>query len=227
MPHENRDLAHMTLFHETDLVMSGAPSVVDLSKNLIRERAARFVKSWVGVTSERAEKQTFWNELLAVFGIERRQVAAFEQLAQRASTGNIGWIDLLYPGQMAVEHKSEGQDLDKAMGQLLDYVPSLHKSEVPWLLVVCDFKRFVWNNLETGQKGQFTLAELPDNLHLFWWMAGHGTPQFAFEDEEEANLHATALMAKLHDGLLASGYDAHALREWLTSTPILPIRRRH
>jgi hypothetical protein len=192
------------------------PSAVDISKNLIRERAAKFSKNWAGVTSEQAEKQTFWNELLAVFGIERRQVAAFEQLAERASTGNIGWIDLLYPGQMAVEHKSEGNDLDKAMGQLLDYVPSLHKSEFPWLLVVCDFGHFVWRNLETGQHGRFTLAELPDNLHLFWWMAGHGTPQFAFDNEEDANLLATALMAKLHDGLLASGYDAHALREWLT-----------
>jgi hypothetical protein len=193
-----------------------APSVVDVSKNLIRERAARFVNVWEGVTSEQAEKQTFWNEFLAVFGIERRQVAAFEQLAQRASTGNVGWIDLLYPGQMAVEHKSSGKNLDEAMGQLLDYVPSLHKSEFPWLLVVCDFEHFVWQNLDTEQKGEFTLAELPDNLHLFWWMAGHGTPQFAFENEEEANLHATALMAKLHDGLLASGYDPHALREWLT-----------
>ena len=196
--------------------MPDAPSVVDVSKNLIRERAARFVKNWEGVTSEQAEKQTFWNELLAVFGMERRQVAAFEQLAQRASTGNVGWIDLLYPGQMAVEHKSSGKNLDEAMGQLLDYVPSLHKSEVPWLLVVCDFERFVWQNLDTEQEGEFTLAELPDNLHLFWWMAGHGTPQFAFENEEEANLRATALMAKLHDGLLASGYDPHALREWLT-----------
>ena len=98
-------------------------SVVDVSKNLIRERAATFAKNWAGVTSEQAEKQTFWNELLAVFGIERRLVATFEQLAERASTGNIGWIDLLYPGQMAVEHKSEGHDLNKAMGQLLDYVP--------------------------------------------------------------------------------------------------------
>ena len=191
-------------------------ATVDLSKAAIRERAVHFAKRWEGTKSEAAEKQTFWNELLGVFGIDRRQVAAFEELAKRASTGNIGWIDLLYPGQMAVEHKSAGEDLDKALGQLLDYLPALHKAEFPWLLVVSDFERFAWRNLDTGQSGQFALAELPHNLEVFWWMAGHGASPFTFEDEEEANLVATGHMAELYDQLLASGYDAHALREWLT-----------
>jgi len=153
---------------------------------------------------------------MAVFGVDRRMVAAFEELAKRASTGNHGWVDLLYPGQMAVEHKSLGEDLDGAMGQLLDYLPSLHKSEFPWLLVVCDFEHFQWKNLETGDSGTFTLAEFPHNVQIFWWMAGHGTPQWTFEDEETANLAATALLAKVHDGLRAARYDEHALRELLT-----------
>ena len=191
-------------------------AIVDLSKAAIRERAVRFVSRWADVRSESAEKQTFWNELLAVFGIDRRQVAAFEELAQRASTGRHGWIDLLYPGQMAVEHKSAGEDLDKALGQLFDYLPSLHKAEFPWLLVVSDFRRFAWRNLDTDEAGEFPLTELPHNLDVFWWMAGHGASTFAFEDEEQANLVATEHMAKLYDDLLESGYDEHALREWLT-----------
>jgi hypothetical protein len=191
-------------------------ATVDLSKAAIRERAAQFAKRWEGTKSEAAEKQTFWNELLGVFGMDRRQVAAFEELAKRASTGNIGWIDLLYPGQMAVEHKSAGEDLDKALGQLFDYLPALYKAEFPWLLVVSDFERFAWRNLDTGQSGEFALTELPHNLEVFWWMAGHGASPFTFEDEEEANLVATGHMARLYDELLASGYDAHALREWLT-----------
>jgi hypothetical protein len=191
-------------------------ATVDLSKAAIRERAVQFGKRWEGVKSEAAEKQTFWNELLSVFGIDRRQVAAFEELAKRASTGNIGWIDLLYPGQMAVEHKSAGEDLDKALGQLFDYLPALHKAEFPWLLVVSDFERFAWRNLDTGKSGEFALVELPHNLEVFWWMAGHGASPFTFEDEEEANLVATGHMAELYDELLASGYDEHALREWLT-----------
>jgi hypothetical protein len=191
-------------------------AAVDLSKSAIRERAVQFAKRWDSASSEASEKQTFWNELFEVFGVSRRQVASFEELAKRASTGRHGWIDLLFPGQMAVEHKSAGEDLDQALGQLLDYLPSLNKAEFPWLLVVSDFKRVAWRNLDNDQSGEFRLADLPSNLDTFWWMAGHGASPFAFEDEEEANLVATAHMAKLYDELLASGYDAHALREWLT-----------
>jgi hypothetical protein len=191
-------------------------ATVDLSKSAIRARVVAFAKRWEGTTSESAEKQTFWNELMALFGVDRRQVATFEELAKRASTGNVGWIDFLYPGQMAVEHKSKGSDLDKAMGQLLDYLPALHKSEFPWLLVVSDFDHFVWKNLETGADGEFDLVDFPHNIEIFWWMAGHGKPQEHYENEEAANLKATSLMAALHDGVKATGYDDHALREWLT-----------
>lgn len=188
----------------------------ELSKNVIRERVAAFVKRWEGVTSEQGERQTFWNEFHAIFGVDRLQVAIFEELAERASTGGHGWIDLLFPKQMAVEHKTTGKNLDEAMDQLIDYLPSLHKSELPWLLVVCDFATFQWKNLSTGDSGTFPLTELGSNVHLFWWMAGHGTPHESFEDEEEANLVATGLLADLHDSLKESGYDEHALREWMT-----------
>jgi hypothetical protein len=77
------------------------------------------------VTSQQSEKQPFWDAFFDVFGVRRRQVAVYEAIAQRASTGRHGWVDLLLPGQMAVEHKSAGESLDAAMGQLIDYLPSL------------------------------------------------------------------------------------------------------
>ena len=101
----------------------------------------RFAHNWREARSEQAERQSFWNAFFQIFGVDRRQVAAFERLAERASTGNRGWIDMLNPGQQLVEHKSAGEDLDEAMNQLIDYLPSLTKSEMPWLLVVCDFQR--------------------------------------------------------------------------------------
>ena len=190
--------------------------IAEISKNTIRARAAAFVTRWEGTTGEQAEKQTFWNEFFAVFGIDRKAVGKFEALAERASTGNTGWIDFLYPNEMAVEHKSAGRNLDQAMDQLLDYLPSIHTSITPWLLVVSDFGLFKWRNLNDQSQGAFTLAELPDNLHLFWWMAGHETPDEAFATEEDVNLSATERMAVLHDALKASGYPEGARREWMT-----------
>ncbi len=151
-----------------------------------------------------------------MFGIDRKVVGSFEAIAERASTGNVGWIDFLYPGEMAVEHKSAGADLDAAMGQLLDYLPSLPHAEMPWLLIVCDFGLFRWQNLETREAGEFALDDLPDHLDLFWWLAGHAKPGEQHDTEEDANLKATALLEKVHDGLLDAGFDAHATREWVT-----------
>jgi hypothetical protein len=49
-----------------------------LSWNEIRHRAIAFSKEWTGVKSERADKQTFWNEFFNVFGVRRQSVATFK-----------------------------------------------------------------------------------------------------------------------------------------------------
>ncbi|MEX2323484.1 MAG: DNA methyltransferase [Acidimicrobiia bacterium] len=188
----------------------------DIAKHTVRERATSFASRWQDAVQESAEKQTFWNEFFAIFGIDRRLVGKFELLAERASTGNVGWIDLLYPGHMAVEHKSAGQSLDQAMDQVIDYLPTLHQSESPWLLVVCDFRKFRWRNLVDGTQGSFALRDLADHVHLFWWMAGHAAPNEAFANDEDVNLAATQLMANIHDALADSGYEEAPTREWLT-----------
>lgn len=182
----------------------------------IRRRARDFANEWADATSEQSERQPFWDAFYTVFGLARRHVAVYEEAAQRASTGRGGWIDLLQPGEMAVEHKSRGENLDAAMGQLEDYLAHLKPADVPWLLVACDFARFRWRNLETQESGEFALENLEDNLDLFWWLAGGDTPQEAGQPEVEANLQATELLAALHDELKASGYPDHDMREWLT-----------
>lgn len=191
-------------------------AVVTLDKLEIRQRARAFAASWTGATSEQADKQSFWNDFFQVFGVQRRQVATYEAIARRSSTGGHGWIDLLLPGQMGVEHKSLGKSLDEAMAQLIDYLPSLHPAEHPWLLVVSDFAHFSWKNLETDSSGTFTLEEFPDHLELFWWLAGYQIEHRDYSDEIAANLTATQLLADVHDALLASGYPEADGREWVT-----------
>jgi hypothetical protein len=131
----------------------GRDAMATVEKAEIRRRARAFASSWAGTTSEQSEKQPFWDEFFGIFGVRRRQRATYEAIARRASTGRHGWVDLLLPGHMAVEHKSKGQPLDEAMDQLVDYLPSLPPAEHPWLLVVSDFARFEWQNLETGGVG--------------------------------------------------------------------------
>jgi len=195
--------------------MSALPDHVEISKRELRAKATSFAKTFADARSEAAEKQTFWNEFFAIFGVSTRSVGTYELLARRLSTGGRGFIDFLYPGEMAIEHKSLGKDLDDAMDQLVDYLNSLKDFQIPRLLVVCDFQNFYWKDIVKRTEGRFRLDELPKHVEMFWWLSGYRIIE-RVEDEVEANLVATEFMANLHDAVMASGYDPHALREWLT-----------
>ena len=194
----------------------GRNAIVTLDKSEIRRRARAFAKTWEAATSEQADKQSFWDDFFKVFDIQRRQVAVYEAIAKRASTGRLGWVDLLWPGQMAVEHKPAGESLKEAMNQLIDYLPSIPAAEQPWLLVVSDFARFEWHNFDTGASGSFSLAAFADHLELFWWLAGYQIEHRDYSDEVAANLTATRLLADIYDALVSSNYRLTDAREWVT-----------
>lgn len=178
----------------------------------MRANATAFASDWAGERRERAEKDTFWNEFFQIFGIGRRRVGAvFEYVARRYSTGNTGFVDLLWPRHIGVEHKSAGEDLAAAMDQLVDYLPAVSDLDLPKLLVVCDFEHFVVRDTETGVETRFTLGDLPARVELFAFLAGY-TRSTSFEAEEEANIRATGLLATIHDELLAFRYPAHDTR---------------
>ena len=191
--------------------------LVSVTKDELKKRATEFIKDWEGHHGERSEAQVFWHEFFAMFNVRSVSIGMYELAAKRATTGGDGRIDYLIPWDLAVEHKSSGEDLTKAMDQLIDYLPSLKQDRPPRLLVTCDFGHFMWHDLETGKEGYFPLSELVANLDLFWWLANHERRgETVFADEEEANLKATDLMAKLYDAVMATNYDEHALRQWLT-----------
>ena len=85
--------------------------VAEISKNTIRSRAVAFSKRWEDGASEHAQEQMFWIEFFALFDVDMKAVGKFQALAKRASTRNRGWIDMLYPNNMAIEHKSLGEGL--------------------------------------------------------------------------------------------------------------------
>lgn len=175
-------------------------------------RAATFVSEWSGEERERAEKDSFWNEFFGIFGISRRRVGGvFEYVARRHSTGNHGFMDLFWPGHIAVEHKSAGGDLAAAMDQLVDYLTGVDDVDFPHLAVVCDFETFVVRDLEAGIQVTFPLEDLPAHLDTFAFLAGYSR-RVVPVDEEQANLHATELLTRLHDRLASYGYPAHDLR---------------
>ncbi len=183
-----------------------------LSWNEIKNRSITFSKEWEGETRERAEKDTFWNEFLNIFGISRRRVATFEKAVKKLNE-NQGYIDLFWPGTLLVEHKSAGKDLDSAFSQALDYFPGLKDHELPRYIVTSDFAWFKVYDLDEKQEHQFPLAELTSNIHLFGFIAGY--KKKTFEEEDPVNIDAAYLMGRLHDRLEEIGYKDHALEVYL------------
>jgi hypothetical protein len=186
------------------------PGIISWSD--VQARANRFAAEWKDETRERANKDTFWDEFFQVFGIRRRSVAVYEEHAKRASTGGGGFMDVFWPGVIAVEHKSAGEDLEAAMAQAMDYLPGLRPEHHPRLVVVSDFARMVVRDLDADTKVEFPLADLAAHVQLFAVLTGRRRRRVSEGDEVEVNLTATFLLRNLHDALKASGYDSHPLR---------------
>ena len=199
-----------------------------LSWNEIRHRAIAFSKDWSGVKSERAEKQTFWNDFFNVFGIRRRAVASFEEPVKKLS-GDFGYIDLFWPGIVLVEHKSFGKDLGKAESQAFRYIQDLARdgrlSEIPRYVIVSDFARIALHDLEPDdqrslplfdrlvESREFPLAEFHTHIQDFAFIPGY--KQHKFEAQDPINIEAVEIMGRLHDALEAGGYSGHPLERFL------------
>lgn len=214
--------------------ISAAPKVMTLSREEMRSRALAFAKEWKKAQPrEEADAKTFLDEFFAVFGRERKHIAAHEYRIKREGKSE-GRIDLFWPGKFLVEMKSPGEDLEKARRQAFDYVANLKPVEIPRWVMVSDFRNFILFDLGEPSKGetrrlladfvakpdklpqiaaQFTLADFPDKLRHFAFIRDE--EQALFQSQPAVNMKAVRLLGELHDSLKASGYSGHALERFL------------
>ncbi|MBE0619143.1 MAG: class I SAM-dependent DNA methyltransferase [Burkholderiales bacterium] len=183
-----------------------------LSWNEIRDRAVTFSRAWDDVASERAEAQTFWNEFFEVFGVPRRRVATFEEPVKKLGTKR-GRIDAFWKGKLVVEHKSKGEDLDRAFQQAIDYFPGIADRDLPKYVLVSDFARLRLYDLETAAEHEFPLRDLHKRIKLFGFIAGYAPQEI--KPQDPVNIHAAEQMGRLHDQLRAAGYLGHPLEVFL------------
>lgn len=191
-----------------------------LSLSEIRANAMKFSAEWAAVASERAEAQSFWSDLFAVFGIKRRSVASFEEKVKNLK-GAFDRIDVFYAGVMIGEHKSLGQDLSKAASQAFDYVQSLQRqgrdSEIPQFIVVSDFQTIAVYDLESDDPARaaatFKTAKLHENIKQLGFLSGYTTKPV--DPEDPINIRAVEVLGALHDAMEKSGYSGHKLERFL------------
>jgi type I restriction-modification system DNA methylase subunit len=183
-----------------------------LSWNEIKDRALKFTTEWKDETREHAEAKSFWDDFFHVFGITRRRVATFEQPVKKLNE-TYGFIDLFWKGQLIVEHKSKGKDLDKAYSQALDYFSGLKERDLPKYVLVSDFENFRLYDLDEGTEHNFNISEFYKKIKLFGFIAGYQKKVITAEDP--VNIKAAESLGRLHDYLEENGYDGHPLEVFL------------
>lgn len=174
------------------------------SEDEIRRRLAEFAARWGGYQgSERSEAQTFLNQLLECYGVDRQAAGArFEERTEG------GFMDLFWPGVCIIEMKrpSEVDRLDRHRPQALAYwqgsgTPS---APAPRYVVLCAFHRFeVWEPgaVYTEPRAVVDLVDLPDNLDVLNFLAGRN-PVFegaGADVTREAVVLVTDLYQRLQD----------------------------
>ncbi|MGH3923812.1 MAG: DNA methyltransferase, partial [Pseudonocardiaceae bacterium] len=164
---------------------------------------------WAGYSgSERAEAQTFLNELFACYGTDR--VAAgvrFEENQPRPDGGH-GFLDAFWPGTCLIEMKrpSEASRLDAHRQQALSYWAHSADLDVPAVnyVVLCAFGAFeVWQpgGYPLRPRAAFALEELPDRYDTLLFLAGRD-PLFV-QGNRRLTTEAAKTTVELYDMVLA------------------------
>lgn len=186
----------------------------------IRNNAAEFVAEWKDEKNEQPESQTFWNDFLKIFGVNRRRVAVFEKRAIRASTGNAGRIDVFWPGVLIAEQKSFGKNKDNsAENQALDYLGDLPDHELPDYVLSSDFATMQITDLtpETGPETHaFPIVNLTTEIHRFGFIAGYRKRQFSSEVEAKASIEAAKTMGSIFEEMERNRFPKHEASKFLT-----------
>lgn len=158
--------------------------------------------------TEKSFAQQYWSDLLKCFGVIPERIDLFERDADRATTGNTGYIDLFWSGVVLGEAKSLGADLEKAHHQALDYLSggSIGQHEFPKFVLVSDFERLQLTQLgDEPWTIEFNIDEVADHVDQLMFLAGHET--VTKQEEREASIHASRLMADLFNAMLGEDVD--------------------
>ena len=197
---------------------SSTPQLIDRAQ--IRRSLDDFTAFWlkrVGewketkeTATEKKYAQQFWSDLFACFGVNAARMDLFEQDAQRSSTGGSGYIDLFWPGVVIGEAKSLGVSLDVAHVQARDYLAggSVKDFEMPRYILCSNFESIRLSKLgdpDTRFDITFSLAELPAHIDQLRFLAGFEA--VTKEEEEEASIQASKLMADLFTAMAGDDVD--------------------
>ncbi|MCG7656617.1 DNA methyltransferase [Wielerella bovis] len=180
--------------------------------------AQQFAKKFKDTKRERAEKDTFWNEFFAIFGLDRFRTATTEY-AIKHRNGSTKFADVFWAGKLLCEHKSAGKDLDAAYVQAMEYIEEIRRhnpEDVPRYVIVSDFAHIKLYDLQEETDTAFPLSELPEHIKLRHFDFMDGISHALQQAQEQANIEAATAVGKLYQAFVADkSYSEHALKQFI------------
>jgi len=178
---------------------------------LSKQAAKEFALKWKSAENEIRDYQSFWDDFFRYLcGVEDTKIAGieFQYPVKSASSGNQNWIDVYWKNVAIIEHKSKGEDLDKAELQARGYLRSLPPGYRPRTIIISDFATFRLIDVTLNRTHEFSLDTLPENIHRFDRIIA-GSKPFDTDEEIQVDQEAAQLMANLYLELEANGYEGH------------------
>ena len=178
---------------------------------LSKQAAKDFANKWRSAENEIRDYQSFWEDFFRhLCGVDDTKVAGieFQFPVKSATSGNQNWIDVYWKNVAIIEHKSKGEDLDKAELQARGYLRSLAPGYRPRTLIISDFANFRIIDVKLNRTHEFKLDDLPENIHRFEHIISGSKPH-SLEEEITVDQEAAKLMANLYLELESNGYEGH------------------
>lgn len=177
----------------------------------VRRRLTAFSVEYADASDEKQEAQDFQIAFYQCFGISGSKARLFEHRVKSARK-TTNFIDGYIPGKLITEMKSRGVSLERAFGQVTDYVLHLEEDVPPYILT-CDFARFRLYHTADGKEFECSLQDLAQHAEAFMFLAGQ---EAEFVEESLVNRNAAYAIALLHEALIASRFTGHDLEVFLT-----------
>ena len=173
----------------------------------IQRALGAFVDRWRSYSgSEKAEAQTFLNQLFECYGSDRRELGAeFEFYVPAAG----GFMDLHWPGIALIEMKAPTVSVATAQNQVERYWRASSdraagRPAARWI-VICNFRDFaIWEygRYPDGPVVEFTLAELPDRYDALAFLAGPTVEPSFTEHYRELTKEAAKVVSQVFTALV-------------------------
>jgi hypothetical protein len=178
---------------------------------LSRNAAAAFADKWKSYTEEKRYAESFWRDFFReLCGVEDTEFSGieFQKPVKSSTSGNQEYIDVYWKNVALIEHKTTGENLDKAELQARGYWLSLPPGYRPKTIIISDFLNFRLIDVALNRTHDFPLSKLPENIHRFEAIISGNRTRIS-EEEITVDQVAAKLMANLYLELEDHGFEGH------------------